>query len=96
MTQPLWSGPVRENSAAQPSTNAQSPKLTLPLLRVLGQAAGNYIVAEGPDGVYVIDQHAAHERIMYEKLRRRKPPRHPGARDAGPYSLKSRRRRTRC
>ncbi len=30
--------------------------------------ARNYIVAEGPDGLYLIDQHAAHERIMLEKI----------------------------
>ncbi len=40
----------------------------LPVLRVLGQIAGTFIIAEGPDGMYMIDQHAAHERIMYERL----------------------------
>ncbi len=41
----------------------------LPILRVVGQLASTYIVAEGPDGMYLIDQHAAHERVRYEKLR---------------------------
>ena len=43
--------------------------LRLPLLRVLGQVGGTYIVAEGPDGIYLIDQHAAHERVLYERVR---------------------------
>jgi DNA mismatch repair protein MutL len=37
-------------------------------LRVLGQLAQMYVIAEGPDGLYLIDQHAAHERVMYERL----------------------------
>jgi len=40
----------------------------LPMLRVVGQIAQTYIIAEGPGGMYLIDQHAAHERIRYEEL----------------------------
>ncbi|RLC92955.1 MAG: DNA mismatch repair endonuclease MutL [Chloroflexi bacterium] len=40
----------------------------LPPLRVLGQSGNTYIVAEGPDGLYLIDQHAAHERVVFEEV----------------------------
>ena len=46
------------------------PPRNLPPLRVIGQVGTTYIITEGEDGMYLVDQHAAHERILYEKLRR--------------------------
>lgn len=41
----------------------------LPPLVIIGQCHYTYILAQGMDGLYIIDQHAAHERILYEKYR---------------------------
>ncbi|MFC1968821.1 DNA mismatch repair endonuclease MutL, partial [Chloroflexota bacterium] len=51
-----------------PPPTEEAPPRSLPVLRVLGQLANVYIIAEGPDGLYLIDQHAAHERILFEKV----------------------------
>jgi DNA mismatch repair protein MutL len=53
------------------SSSATTPKETLPVLRVIGQSHETYILAEGPEGVYLIDQHAAHERVTFEQVKAR-------------------------
>lgn len=63
---------VRLPAAATPQASfLDRTGARLPMLRVVGQLAQSYIVAEGPDGMYLVDQHAAHERVMYEELRAR-------------------------
>ena len=62
--------PVRGNTyTPQPQPVPQSQAAPFfPILRWIGQIGSTYIIAEGPDGLYLIDQHAAHERILYEKM----------------------------
>ncbi|GAB4502935.1 MAG: DNA mismatch repair endonuclease MutL [Anaerolineales bacterium] len=52
----------------QLSAEKQASAFNLPLLRLIGQVGTTYLIAEGPDGLYLIDQHAAHERVLFEKL----------------------------
>jgi len=66
------SGILTGESLAGSSAVAPTPAVSLPVLRVLGQLASSYIVAEGPDGLYLIDQHAAHERILFEKIKQQR------------------------
>ena len=51
----------------EPSYIEERPKETLPELYPIGLALGTYIVCENERGIYLIDQHAAQERINYEK-----------------------------
>ena len=44
----------------------------LPIMRVIGQMANAYIIAEGSDGLYLIDQHAAHERVLFEQIQKQR------------------------
>ncbi|MFB0559374.1 MAG: DNA mismatch repair endonuclease MutL [Dehalococcoidales bacterium] len=70
--QALWTPAESSPPAYSPPVAEQIPAFSLPVLRVLGQLASSYIIAEGPDGLYLIDQHAAHERILFEKIKQQR------------------------
>jgi DNA mismatch repair protein MutL len=61
-------GDVASRPVPEPAPLLAARSTQLPILRVVGQVSAMYIVAEGPEGLFLIDQHAAHERILYEKF----------------------------
>ncbi len=70
------------SSQEQPAQGALPLRDRLPALRPLGQVGRTYLAAEAPDGLYLVDQHAAHERVRYEELMRQR-----GTRGAEPQPL---------
>ena len=76
-----WAGAGDVRDAGRLAETAYAPldRVAVPLsgrgsgpsrFRLLGQYKGALLLLEGPDGLYLIDQHVAHERILYERLRR--------------------------
>ena len=74
---PSTSGAAPRTDGIVLSTTALAPaegslRDVLADLRVVGQIRQTYIVAEGGSGMYLIDQHAAHERVVFDQIRQRR------------------------
>ncbi|MFX4260779.1 DNA mismatch repair endonuclease MutL [Pelotomaculum propionicicum] len=66
----VYDNPVTINydlkKAGEKAADYLSGEKALPEIMAVGQIGLTYILAEGKDGLYILDQHAAHERVLYE------------------------------
>ncbi|MPZ99190.1 MAG: DNA mismatch repair protein MutL, partial [Dehalococcoidia bacterium] len=65
---PPREGDPPPDGAGAPEVPEAPMRERLGALRAIGQVEGTYVVAEADDGLYLVDQHAAHERVLYEQV----------------------------
>ncbi|VVB87480.1 DNA mismatch repair protein MutL [uncultured archaeon] len=58
-----------ERRLRQTEKYTETEKTRMPDVKILGQVDSVYVIAETKDGLMIIDQHAAHERILFEQVR---------------------------
>ncbi len=70
---------IPDHGCAPPIAQEQQPPPTLESLRTLkplGQIRNSFILAVNEDGLWIIDQHVAHERVLFEKVLRQRAAQH--------------------
>ncbi|HSB76025.1 MAG TPA: DNA mismatch repair endonuclease MutL [Terriglobales bacterium] len=60
------------NTLPEPDAESESSLASLSTLKPLGQIRNSFILAVNEDGLWIVDQHVAHERVLFEKILRQR------------------------